>query len=87
MGLFTPDRIKEVLAHRVKQSVSDDTLMPAAVLLVLYPKDGEYCVLLNKRSEQVEHHRGKFPSPAALGTRKTGISWIRRCGKRKRRWG
>ena len=63
MGLFNPDRIKEVLAHRVKQSVSDDTLMPAAVLLALYPKDGEYCVLLNKRSEQVEHHRGEISFP------------------------
>jgi 8-oxo-dGTP pyrophosphatase MutT (NUDIX family) len=63
MGLSTPDLIKKVLAQRVKLVVSDSNLMPAAVLLLLYPKDGEYCVLLNKRSELVEHHKGEISLP------------------------
>jgi 8-oxo-dGTP pyrophosphatase MutT (NUDIX family) len=63
MGLSAPDLIKKVLAQRVKQVVSDSNLMPAAVLLLLYPKDGEYCVLLNKRSELVEHHKGEISLP------------------------
>jgi 8-oxo-dGTP pyrophosphatase MutT (NUDIX family) len=63
MGLSTPDLIKKVLAQRVKQVVSDSNLMPAAVLLLLYSKDGEYCVLLNKRSELVEHHKGEISLP------------------------
>jgi 8-oxo-dGTP pyrophosphatase MutT (NUDIX family) len=63
MGLPIPDRIKQALASRAKLSVTDETLMPAAVLLLLYPKDGEYCVLLNKRSEQVEHHKGEISFP------------------------
>lgn len=63
MGLSTPDLIKKALAQRVKQVVSDSSLMPAAVLLLLYPKDGEYCVLLNKRSELVEHHKGEISLP------------------------
>lgn len=63
MGSFTPDLISKVLNSRVKQSVSDPSLRPAAVLLCLYPKDGEYCVLLNKRSEQVEHHKGEISFP------------------------
>lgn len=59
----TPELIKEVLDHRVRQSLSDTNLMPAAVMLLLYPKDGEYCVLLNKRSQQVEHHKGEMSFP------------------------
>ena len=63
MGVATPDRIKERLAGRVKWSVTDDSLMPAAVLLLLYNKDGADCILLNKRSERVEHHKGEISFP------------------------
>ena len=63
MGVSTPDVIRKVLTHRVKQTVTDTTLMPAAVLVLLYPKDGEYCVLLNKRSDLVEHHKGEVSFP------------------------
>jgi 8-oxo-dGTP pyrophosphatase MutT (NUDIX family) len=37
--------------------------MPAAVLVLIYPKNGEYCILLNKRSQQVEHHKGEISFP------------------------
>ena len=63
MGISTPDLISKVLNSRVKRTVSDPSLRPAAVLLCLYPKDGDYCVLLNKRSEQVEHHKGEISFP------------------------
>jgi 8-oxo-dGTP pyrophosphatase MutT (NUDIX family) len=63
MGLFTPDLISKALNSRVKRTVSDSSLRPAAVLLCLYPKDGDYCILLNKRSEQVEHHKGEISFP------------------------
>ena len=63
MGLSTPDLVRQALAHRSKWSVTDDSLMPAAVLIALYPKDGQYCILLNKRSEQVEHHKGEISFP------------------------
>jgi 8-oxo-dGTP pyrophosphatase MutT (NUDIX family) len=43
--------------------LEDPSLIPAAVLLLLYPKDGDYCVLLNKRSELVEHHKGEISFP------------------------
>lgn len=59
----TPDLVKQALAHRSKWEVTDDSLMPAAVLVLLYPKDGQYCVLLNKRSETVEHHKGEISFP------------------------
>ena len=63
MSVATADRVKERLAGRVKWRVTDDSLMPAAVLLLLYNKEGEDCILLNKRSEQVEHHKGEISFP------------------------
>ena len=63
MGLPLPDLVRQALAQRSKWNVTDDSLMPAAVLVTLYPKNGEYCVLLNKRSELVEHHKGEISFP------------------------
>ena len=58
-----PEIVKEVLAQRVAQSLADPSLTPAAVLLALYQKDGQYCILLHKRSEQVEYHKGEISFP------------------------
>ena len=58
-----PEIVKEVLARRVTQTLADPSLTPAAVLLVIYPKDGQYCILLHKRSEQVEYHKGEISFP------------------------
>ena len=55
--------IERILSTRTKKSVTDTSLTPAAVLLLLYPKDGEYCMLLNKRTEEVEHHKGEISFP------------------------
>ena len=63
MGLSPSDVLKKALASRVPQTVADASLTPAAVLLLLHPKDGEYCVLLNKRSEEVEYHKGEISFP------------------------
>ena len=63
MGLSTPDLVKQGLAQRSKWRVTDDSLLPAAVLVVLYPKGPDYCILLNKRSDQVEHHKGEISFP------------------------
>ena len=63
MGSTVPDLVRQALAQRSKWSVTDDSLMPAAVLVTLYPKGGEYCVLLNKRSELVEYHKGEISFP------------------------
>lgn len=42
-------------------------LVPSAVLLLLYPKEGEPYLLLNRRTDLVEHHKGEmcFPGGAA----------------------
>ena len=51
------------LSARHKASVSADGLKPAAVLILLYDKSGEPHVLLNKRSQLVEHHKGEISFP------------------------
>jgi 8-oxo-dGTP pyrophosphatase MutT (NUDIX family) len=63
MASSPPDVIRRALARRVSQPVDNPDLTPAAVLVLLYAKDGEYCVVLNKRSEQVEHHKGEISFP------------------------
>ncbi|MCH8107950.1 MAG: CoA pyrophosphatase [Chloroflexi bacterium] len=63
MASSPPEIVKEALAQRVAQTLADPSLTPAAVLLTLYSKDGEYCILLHKRSEQVEYHKGEISFP------------------------
>ena len=63
MGELTLDLIRDALARRPRVTAADEGLMPAAVMLLLYPKDGEFCVLLNQRSMTVEHHKGEMSFP------------------------
>ncbi len=63
MTLSGLDAVAQTLERRANHIVSDPSLMPAAVMVVLYPKDGEFCVLLNKRSQEVEHHKGEISFP------------------------
>ena len=58
-----PELLKLALAERAVERVDGAELTPAAVMVLFYPKDGEYCILLNKRSEQVEHHKGEISFP------------------------
>lgn len=63
MAASPPEVIRKSLSRRTTLTVDDPSLTPAAVLLILYTKDGEYCVLLNKRSEEVEYHKGEISFP------------------------
>ena len=63
MVLSTPAILKQVLAERVTVDITDSDLMPAAVLILLYAKNGAFHVLLNKRSELVEYHKGEISFP------------------------
>ena len=74
MGLSPADLVRKALATRARNEVADASLTPAAVMLLLYPKDGEYCILLNKRSEDVEYHKGEISFPGGPKTPRTGIS-------------
>ncbi len=55
--------IRKLLAENPKKTINDPSLLPAGVMLLLYPKDGEYCILLNKRTNHVEHHKGEISFP------------------------
>ena len=63
MASSPPDVMRRALSHRTQKCVADASLTPAAVFLLLYPKNGDYCVLLNKRSQQVEYHKGEISFP------------------------
>ena len=70
MAIETDDRSSKIfqalrlsLSAREKASVPSDGLRPAAVLILLYNKSGEPHILLNKRSQQVEHHKGEISFP------------------------
>ena len=63
MGETTLDLIRDALTRRTPITAAPEGLMPAAVMLLLYRKDGDYCVLLNKRSMTVEHHKGEMSFP------------------------
>ena len=51
------------MAQAKPVDLHDTDLVPAGVMLLVYPKDGEFCVLLNKRTQLVEHHKGEISFP------------------------
>ncbi len=57
------DEIAEILGSRVKQTLPVDGMVTAAVLVPLFAHDGRCYVLLTKRSQQVEHHKGEISFP------------------------
>jgi dephospho-CoA kinase len=57
------EKIKEILSQREKKSLPDKGLRRAAVLIPLYQKEGEYYILLTKRTEGVEIHKGQLSFP------------------------
>lgn len=57
------DRVRVLLSDRAGKKISNPGLRPSAVLLLLYPKDGSYCVLFNKRSDTVEFNKGEICFP------------------------
>ena len=56
------ERIKKVLAAR-ERVVMEPGPVPAAVLVPLFIKDGEYHILFTKRTEHLHHHRGEISFP------------------------
>ncbi len=57
------EKIKEILSQREKKPLPDKGLTRAAVLIPLYQKEGEYYILLTKRTERVEVHKGQLSFP------------------------
>ena len=57
---------KRALKNRAPSVADGHTMSPAAVLLPLYQVDGDVCVVLQKRSETVEHHKGEISFPGGM---------------------
>lgn len=55
--------VHTILSRREPQATGNPSLRPSAVCLLLYPKNGEYCVLFNKRTEEVEFNKGDMCFP------------------------
>ena len=64
-GESFPQRIRRILSQREQQTwiINDNPLSPAAVLLPLFEKEGEYYILLTKRTETLEYHKGQICFP------------------------
>ena len=56
-------RLREVLSHRQKQHITNAKLVPSAVLVPIYYKQGQYYTLFTKRSERVREHKGQISFP------------------------
>jgi len=55
--------IKELLSQRQRRVITAEGLKPSAVLVLIYEKMGEYYIVLTKRTEDVEHHKGQMSFP------------------------
>lgn len=55
--------IKDILSQRSRRSISRHGFRPAAVLVPLYELDGACHLVLTKRSDDLEHHKGQVSFP------------------------
>ena len=60
------ERIRRVLAGREPRPLPEEGMRVAAVLMPLFVRDGRLCVLLTKRSNDVEHHKGQISFPGGV---------------------
>jgi 8-oxo-dGTP pyrophosphatase MutT (NUDIX family) len=59
-------QIQEVLANYTPKVWSEEHVIPAAVLIPLFAKDGEVHVLLTVRTNKVEAHKGQISFPGGM---------------------
>ncbi len=57
------EKIKSTLAAYPKVSLPLNGLTPAAVTVPIFLKDGQWTVLLTKRTRNVRHHKGEISFP------------------------
>jgi len=68
------EKLKEILSRRHKKRITDDKLMPSAVLLPIYYKEGEVHILFTRRTENVKEHKRQISFPG--GTHQVGESLL-----------
>ncbi len=57
------EKLKQILAQIEKRRITDPERVPAAVLVPIYEKDGQYHILFIKRTLWVEKHKGEISFP------------------------
>ena len=57
------ESIKTFLDSYKREEIQDNSLTPAAVLMLLFEKNRDLFFLLTKRTEEVEHHKGQISFP------------------------
>jgi 8-oxo-dGTP pyrophosphatase MutT (NUDIX family) len=62
----TLKNLQDILASRPLSPLTDPVRNPAAVLLLLYPQNGQYVVHFHKRSQLVERHKGEVCFPGGV---------------------
>jgi 8-oxo-dGTP pyrophosphatase MutT (NUDIX family) len=67
-------KLKELLSHRPPKRITDDKLVPSAVLLPIYYKEGEVHILFTRRTENVREHKRQISFPG--GARQEGESLL-----------
>ena len=56
-------RLREALSRRQKRRIIDARLVPAAVLVPIYYKQGQCYILFTKRTDRVKEHKGQISFP------------------------
>jgi len=57
------ERIRQALTEYAPRRMEHPTAIPAAVLILVYEREGEVHVLFTQRTDQVEHHKGQISFP------------------------
>ena len=60
------DDLRRALSSREERQAPKGSFVPSAVLILVYPLDGDYHILLHKRSQKVEHHKGDIAFPGGV---------------------
>jgi len=60
------DQIRKLLSPRTRNTIETKGLTPAAVLVLLYEKQGEVHILFTKRTEMVADHKGQISFPGGV---------------------
>ena len=56
-------RLKQALSRREKRRITGAGLVPSAVLVPIYYKEGQYYILFTQRTERVKEHKGQISFP------------------------
>lgn len=57
------DRIKRIIAETPRNCIDDPSLTSAGIMVLIFQKNGEDCILLQKRSNMVDSHKGEISFP------------------------